>query len=393
MEITELLQKIKEVEAQFDEKREKHRFNIFTALHKERDEVNLHSRFISYLLSPKSGHGMKDLFAEIFVRKVLELQEVNFDLSNYEVYPNEACKSEFKEIDILLINKKTKQAIIIENKIYANDSNHDTNIDGYNGQLERYYNTILKGVDKNKNEIPDFQCDQIHIYYLTLYKMPSDESIGCINKDDVHIIRYDSHVRDWLEKCMKKLDDTDIIKPIIKQYLNLINKMTHNDLSIDERKALTKNVSVNWHELKYLNDNFKHIKWHTLDMFWKQLEGELKNQYFTNVALFPDTKDDFIKTISEVTHHNKVLNHGVKFIDSKGNDLYISGLGTLSWGITDKKWTYFKDNSIENIDFSSFTSENTYRLISDVERVRMIKIIIAEINVEIENDFKSLNDY
>ena len=32
------------------------KFNIFTALHNERDEKRLHSRFIAYLLNPNSKH-------------------------------------------------------------------------------------------------------------------------------------------------------------------------------------------------------------------------------------------------------------------------------------------------------------------------------------------------
>src|SRR6056297_2314612 len=93
-ELRKLFLEINEIKENYDKLREKNRFNIFSALHKEHDEVNLHSRFIAYLLSPKSGHGFNNKFAEIFVRKVLNLDEEYFNLSNYEVIPNEFNKSE-----------------------------------------------------------------------------------------------------------------------------------------------------------------------------------------------------------------------------------------------------------------------------------------------------------
>ena len=131
-----MLQSINKLEPEYNKRKNKDKFNVFTALHKERDEVNLHSRFISYLLSPKSGHGMKDVLLEIFVREILKINEEEFDLSSCEVIPNELNKTEEDEIDIFIKNKN-RQAIIIENKIDAKDSYHENKKEGYKGQLER----------------------------------------------------------------------------------------------------------------------------------------------------------------------------------------------------------------------------------------------------------------
>lgn len=60
--LNELLNSIKVSKSKYDEKREKNRFNIFTAMYKSNEEVKLHSRFISYLLCSKSGHGMGGCF-------------------------------------------------------------------------------------------------------------------------------------------------------------------------------------------------------------------------------------------------------------------------------------------------------------------------------------------
>lgn len=87
-----LLESINDIKNEYDNERKKNRFNVFTALFKENDEVKLHSRFISYLLSSNSGHGMEDLFLKIFVRDILKIKEIEFDINSCEVIPNEFLK-------------------------------------------------------------------------------------------------------------------------------------------------------------------------------------------------------------------------------------------------------------------------------------------------------------
>lgn len=392
--LKQLFVDIKDVKGKYDKIREKNRFNVFTALHKEHDEVNLHSRFISYLLSSNSGHRMNEIFCEIFVRKILKLGDSFFDLQDYEVLPNEKIKSEYKEIDILIINKKTRQAIIIENKIFANDSNRKEEKkkdDGYDGQLERYYNTIRKGIDKDGNEIFDFQCNTIFIYYLTMFKdkQPSKESIGEL--ENVNVIYYGNEIRNWLVKCVQIIPkEKALVAETIQQYLNLINKMTHNDSSIDERKSLKNKMANNWKTTKYLIDNFKHVKWHTVEEFWTILRNELK-KYYNNVDFYTDENDEFINTITAITHANKDINHGVQFNLSNGKRAFISGLGKLSWGIIEpKNWKNFKDEILEDIDFSNFSTENTYRLIDKKNIEKAVEVILNEISQEQKDNFKNM---
>ena len=253
-EINSLLKKIINVRQDYEHKKEEQRFSLFTALHKERDEVNLHSRVISYLLSPNSGHGQGNSYAKIFIEEILKKDlEQDFSLEGYKVIPNEYNKSEYKEIDILLINENKKQAIIIENKIDAKDSNDENNKEKYRGQLERYYTTIKKGEDKDGRPT-EYKCDNVFIYYLTLYKQPTKESIGYL--ENVKIIYYGNEIRDWLEKSLKVESNDNYLKMFILQYLNLINKMTMNDISIDMRIELKNAVANNWKELMHLVNNF-----------------------------------------------------------------------------------------------------------------------------------------
>lgn len=392
----ELFEQISNLKEAYDEIRKKNRFNVITALHKERDEVNLHSRIISYLLCPTSGHGMGDLYLKIFVRDILQLKDGQFDLNNISVVPNEINKTEYKEIDILLVNKRTSQAIIIENKIDAHDSNNLNNRDGYRGQLERYYSTITTGKDNNEKPCKDYQSNQVYVYYLTIKNQPPEEtSIGILkNKPDSwgdkHILSYDSHIREWLALCLEISDENPAVKSFIKHYSNLINKMTNNDLPLDERLQLKDIVSKNISSSKYLIDNFKHVKWHTVHDFWRELKDQLEKQLGINSKYFPIESSDFNKIITIVTHHEKEANHGLVF-KINNNNAYISGLGKLSWGIVEpKRWTNFCDKDVAEINLSDFSLECTFQLVDKSKMTEVIQIILTEISNSANKKFENL---
>lgn len=115
--------------------------NIFRALHKEHDEKYLHSRFISYLLSPTSTHGMGNKFLEAFI-DIISVKNPNFrkfKIDNCTIHPNENKKEEIEYIDILIENDN--QAIVIENKIFAKASYHKGNIH----QIDTYCKKMKKG--------------------------------------------------------------------------------------------------------------------------------------------------------------------------------------------------------------------------------------------------------
>lgn len=390
-----LFKEIGELKSDFDKKREKDRFNVITALHKEKDEVYLHSRMISYLLSPTSGHGMRDKYLQLFVRKILKLDEAKFDLSKVLVFPNENKKSEYKDIDLLIVNKLRSQAIIIENKIDAKDSNNDSKKEDYRGQLERYYNTIKLGIDKDEVECKEYQCNQVFVYYLSLNKIPSEISIGMLDKVSAswgqqNILSYDFHIREWLAECIKATPDEKLqVKNFIQHYSTVIDRITHNNISMEERTKLKNIVAENIEDTKYLIENFKHVKWHTVHEFWLELKDRLEMQY-GEVSFFADGNIDFKKAVEKVTHQNKEINHGLLF-DIRDKKVYISGLGKLSWGIVNpKKWSNFNNECLEDIDFSDFSSENTYLLIDRTNMVNAVGYIIDEINVEANNSFENL---
>lgn len=99
-------------------------FNLFSVLRSSSDEVNLHSRFLAFLLNPKASHNCGSELLKNFL-STMEIE--GFDVTNATV------QTEYHNIDVLIRNP-AGQAIIIENKIYADDQPE---------QLARYYQRMV----------------------------------------------------------------------------------------------------------------------------------------------------------------------------------------------------------------------------------------------------------
>ena len=233
-------------------------FNIFSILRNEYDEVNLHSKFIVELLKNKN-YGKK--FIEIFLEK-LEIQVFNYE--NVYVF-SEYSKGINGRIDILLefSKGKEKKAIIIENKIYAEDQI---------GQLNRYYYSMI-----NKN----YSNDELEIVYLTLDgSEPNEESIKGLTKEEkekIIIISYKENIIGWIDDCIKEVAEVPIIRETLIQYRSLLKKITGKE----ERKLINeieKLVLSNNEYLKMIykiDDVLREIKIDLQFKFWKKLEEKL----------------------------------------------------------------------------------------------------------------------
>lgn len=383
-------------------------FNIFTALHKQNDEVHLHSRFLSVLLSPISKHKKRDIFLKLFLKTVLI---EDFDIEGIEVFPTENEKSEYKEIDILIINQKKRQAIIIENKIGACDSNHDDR-----GQLEGYFDLIQR-IDK----IP---ANSIKTFYLTVDRHePSPESLGkyiSLERINGRTIDYEHEITDWLNLCLKETADQPFLRESIIQYLNLIQHMTNNSNRQErlEIRDLIASSQENMESTRLLINNFKHVKWHTVREFWNELKEELIKAGF-EILKYPTDNN-----ITDTTHfesykkdYNSKNDYGIKFKVENGLVLWVwNGLGEdwLYWGASKSElsienqenikkycfdfpnnfkssassfiWKYFELPEEKNIYFPNFGLSGTFNLINKNYRTIVINnILIPEIINFIEN--------
>jgi len=169
-------------------------FNIFSILRKPNDEVNLHSKFIYELLNPNGTHKQGSKFLELFLKEI-EIKLPSLDIAIF--------KEKFN-IDILIESKPS--VIIIENKIDTQD---------HSNQLSNYLNTIKSRGYRDEN---------ISLIYLTLFEEePNEESI----RDKVLNITYSEHIRNWIESCIKEVATIPTLRETLVQYLNLINKLTH----------------------------------------------------------------------------------------------------------------------------------------------------------------------
>jgi len=353
------------------------KFNIFTALHNERDEKRLHSRFIAYLLSPQSKHGMGSEFLKLFVNNLPKLENNFIVDDNCKVYPNEQDKSEKNFIDILIINEVRKQAIIIENKLYARDSDHKDKEKGFQIQIEGYYNNI-------KNKYKD-----TFVIYLTIEGREPEQfdKIESHVKEKIKLISYKKEIHEWLEKCEGEIKNDNMFREIIGQYKDVIEKITNfgvtpkkNDKSIEK---LLKTIGDNW-EIAFerknafkLND-FKHVKWHTVFDFWKELEAELEIRgYEIDKPISEDEITNFFK-------NSRTLGAmGIGFHKEKTDKLYIvcDGKGFTYGNLDTKRWDRFSNDRLKEIEFSKFEKEGTFKMINQTNR----KDIINEILKESEN--------
>lgn len=355
-------------------------FNIFRVLHRETDERRLHSRFIAFLLS-------NQVFLKLFLERV---KLTDFKTEKYTVKPDSTDKSEFEDIDILVYNDK--QAIIIENKIFAGESNRkDKKNDGYDGQVERYYNTINTGVNKERKTI-DPKRDDVSVIYLTLDgREPSAESLGNTPPEKLKCIDYPKDISDWLDDCILKTTESEgHLRSSILQYRTLVVELS-SDLkqAKDNKQRISGDIEKAWQ----LQDNeeyfskkcfnvFKHVKWHTVADFFNELSEDMKDA--TNKKL-PEPKD-----ITKVTHKQNG-NSNTKLIlkfTYEGQELQIVNdtKGFTLGNLTMRKWDHFSGEVefekerflINEIKFCDFSNEATFYMINDVYRKKVIQEIIRE---------------
>ena len=189
-------------------------FNVFSVIGVERKEVR-HSAFLKDLLDPKGTHSQSAVFLEHFLKlpPLLEklprlfyenLREFQVTKEQYAPYSDD----EYGKIDIFL--EKRDACVIIENKI-------DRPLDS--GQLNKYYTYAKRRGFR-----------QIGLVYLTPNgKKPSEESLSGqepLEADRVICISYESHIVEWLDKCLKEVANIDRIRDLLLQYQMLVKEPT-----------------------------------------------------------------------------------------------------------------------------------------------------------------------
>ena len=187
-------------------------FNIFKVCGVNHYEVT-HSAIITEFLNPKGTHGQGIAFIEVFINSI-NFQDFNFELIDVKVTPEMVIPN--GRIDIVISNNN-KQAIIIENKIYASDQWK---------QLKRY-----------DDYAKDKYTNGYKILYLTLDGHdPNDEES---TKVDYTTISYKHHIVDWLVRCKQLAIDKPLIRETLNQYIQHIKKLTNTiDMGNDKNNLI-----------------------------------------------------------------------------------------------------------------------------------------------------------
>jgi hypothetical protein len=252
MEKSEELQDIKNLLSHVNTIRESYKkvaqatgenFNVFSILGLERREVQAHSAFIAHLLNANGRHGFGDAFLIEFISVLKEknfenqdkeenikefefkterstIKKEHFISKNYMPIKEEVLsKAQGGYIDILISeNSSSGNIIMIENKIYAGEQKH---------QLRRYHNAFTSGL----------------LVYLTLDGKPSSEKSA--RTIPYKCMSYEEDIIDWLEECQKIAVDNPVVRETIKQYKNLIKKLTNQNINSKMEKEIIKLITEN----------------------------------------------------------------------------------------------------------------------------------------------------
>ena len=211
--LLELSKEVSRENTKLEEKKSRgESFNIFSVCGVNHYEVT-HSAIISELLNPEGSHGQGLAFVKVFVES-LNLQDFDFSLDGVEVTTEMVTPN--GRIDIVISNGN-KQAIIIENKIYAGDQWK---------QLKRY-DEYAKSKYYNGYKI----------LYLTLYGSdPNDEASKEVN---YLTISYRHHIIDWLLECRHIAIEKPLIRETLNQYIQHLKNLTNTiDMDTDNKNSI-----------------------------------------------------------------------------------------------------------------------------------------------------------
>lgn len=231
-------------------------FNVFSVLRSGSDEVNLHSRFLAALLAYRKAPDAPRENLEDFLKSVVKYNDFNLSSAMIE--------RERDNIDILVSNS-AKQAVVIENKIWAGDQPR---------QLQRYRESLKER---------GFRDENIRLVYLTPHgRAPSKDSKGDLN---VARISYANTLLPWLERCQKRAYEEPSLREAIDQYLRLVRKLTGTDQEeshVKEKEAYMKELRKlcvegdNSHLVHDMTEALIDVKVDLLIRLWEDIECSLK---------------------------------------------------------------------------------------------------------------------
>ncbi len=295
-------------------------FNVFRVLKIHSDEVRMHSALVGEMLNPNGSHGQGDVFLKLFIKSYNKidcenLHVIDFDTENAKVeiekYIGQKTETGGGRIDILITDSKGKK-IIIENKIYAGDQEH---------QLVRYY----------KHQ------ETANLCYLTLDgRPPSENSIKYRNPetDKIEIdltgkfvqLSYEYNMICWLEDCLKEAVKHSMLRETIAQYINLIKHLTNQSTNQIMEKEVIKVIlkdEINLEMAMQIADSKEEIISTVIKVLESQVE-KLAEKYSLNLRDYKGSRYEpysgFKLDNSDFNNHNLQIHF--EFGEKYNQDFY-----------------------------------------------------------------------
>lgn len=208
-QLLELKKKLIELE---EDKSYFNKFNIFQTLRITNTEIR-HSNVLSWLMSPNENHNLKGYFLRHLLADINDLGEYQLDLVNVD-FESFEIRREWNDIDVLALSRKNKILLVIENKIWSNESNN---------QLEKYKRIA-------ESEFTEFE--KIFVYLTPYGDLSSDPDVW-ISYDYEKIL---AHLDKLIEFHSKSLDSEVLI--FLNHYAtnlrrNIVGDKRLQDLCLD----------------------------------------------------------------------------------------------------------------------------------------------------------------
>lgn len=314
------------------------RFNIFSVLGMEHNEVKTHSAFIYDFINPLGSHAQGDIYVRLFVENVLGLE--SFNIKNLKI-KREDPTVENRRIDFSIENDR--YFIAIEMKIYALDQ-HQQLVD-----YAKHANEYAKKVGK-----------EAKIYYLTLTGNDADET-SVRDKDTHEDVAYEKisfslHILEWVERCINQSALLPTVRETLVQYAKLLRKITNqNEENMDKELINMLLIDNNLRIADNLSKALPEAKAKLELEFWKkvnELLAPILEEYgFTYWLIEDDEKFELILnrqksgvTIMEI-YHEQEYEKGKLFNFSLAYDNYDDRLYVGCYPCAKDCINYIKDGS------------------------------------------------
>lgn len=232
------------------------------------NEEMMHSSVIASLLDTRGSHGQKCRFLELFLGCLPERFK-SFDASGArtacERHIGQKTEDSGGRVDICIENS-SGQMIVIENKIFAGDQEH---------QILRYVK-FLRGMLRKRGGV------KFPVLYLTPDgHSPSDDStqadgMQCRCGEDYVCISYKDVIVPWLDKCINEMQEKPHLKEHLTTYRDIIKEKV---LGMDRKKDIIniiESTEKNIKAAREISGQLDEIKIDAVTTFWRTIKKNLE---------------------------------------------------------------------------------------------------------------------